>query len=195
MPVALPLISSVAILLPENWSKLRVTPIPRLSVITSNSLRIILLVIVFAQFVLFLRSDTQLFKSDLNRAQNNQRILFYSVVEQKLALIPPGPLFVYYDYRLYVPETSGWKLGTNYDLLEYGYIKHNNFDVLLLLQQRILDYINPDAVGIDPKLFALNQQFYNDAENGAIKGYHLVYRDTLGLIFVRDDLFVQYYSK
>jgi hypothetical protein len=195
MPVALPLISSVVILLPENWSKLWVTQSPRLSVIISISLRIIFLIMVFVQFVLFLRGDVQLFSSDLNRARNNQRIQFYSVVEQKLAPIPPGPLLVYYDYRLYVPETSGWKLSTNYDLLEYGYIKQNNFDVLLLLQQRILDYINPDAVGIDPNLFALNQQFYTDAENGAINGYHLVYRDTLGLIFVRDDLYVQYYSK
>jgi hypothetical protein len=51
------------------------------------------------------------------------------------------------------------------------------------------------VVGIDPDLFALNQQFYHDAENGTINGYHLIYRDTLGLIFVRDDLYVQYYSK
>jgi hypothetical protein len=195
MPVALPLISSVAILLPEKLEKLRVTPSPRFSVIAYVSLRIIILVIVFAQFVLFVRSDVQRFNSDLHRADNNQRIQFYSVVEQKLAPLPEGPLSVYYDYRLYVPETSGWKLETNYDLLEYGYIKENKFDVLLLLQQRILDYINPDAIGIDPDLFALNQQFYNDAENGTINGYHLIYRDTLGLVFVRDDLYQQYYSK
>jgi hypothetical protein len=195
MPVALPLISSVTILLPEKWSKLRVAQIPRFSVIASFSLRIILLLIVLTQFVLFVRSDVQRFTSDLHRADNNQRIQFYSVVEQKLAPLPAGPLYVYYDYRLYVPETSGWKLETNYDLLEYGYINENKFDVLLLLQQRILDYINPDAIGIDPGLFALNQQFYHDAENGTINGYHLVYRDTLGLIFVRDDLYQQYYSK
>jgi hypothetical protein len=84
---------------------------------------------------------------------------------------------------------------SNYDLLEYAYIQDNNFDVLLLLEQRIRDYLNPEAVGIDPELFARNQQFYRAADNGTIKGFHLVQRDTFGLIYVRDELYQKYYPK
>ena len=65
----------------------------------------------------------------------------------------------------------------------------------LLLEQRIRDYLNPNVTGIDPALFARNQQFYRDADNQTITGYHLVYRDSFGLIFVRDELYQEYYSK
>ena len=92
-------------------------------------------------------------------------------------------------------KRSGWTTETNYDLLEYGYIQQGNFDVLLLLEQRIRDYLNPNVTGIDPALFALNQQFYRDADNETIKGFHLVYRNPVGLVYVRDDLYQQYYSK
>jgi hypothetical protein len=51
------------------------------------------------------------------------------------------------------------------------------------------------VTGIDPALFARNQQFYRDADNQTITGFHLVYRDSYGLIYVRDALYQQYYSK
>jgi len=102
-------------------------------------------------------------------------------------------LYVYYDYRLYIPETTGWITETTYDLLEYKYIQTKNFDVVVLLEQRIRDYLNPDVTGIDPNVFARNQQFYRDAEKGTISGYHLVYRNDVGLVFVRDDLYQIYF--
>jgi hypothetical protein len=109
--------------------------------------------------------------------------------------LPDAKLHIYYDYRLYVPGNPGWVTATNFDLLEYNYIQQNHFDVLLLLDQRIRDYLNPNVTGIDPALFARNQQFYRDADNQTITGFHLVYRDSYGLIYVRDALYQQYYSK
>jgi hypothetical protein len=94
---------------------------------------------------------------------------------------------VYYDAQMYVPVTTGWSTVSTYDLLEYGYISEHNFDVLLLMEQRIRDYLNPNAVGIDVETFKRNQLFYRDADVESLNGYHLVYRDTFGLIFVRDD--------
>ncbi len=193
--MALPLFSSLVILLPEEWSFFRSRPSTRFSAIASISLRVTILLIMLSQFFLFVRSDVQTYNDDLHRAENNQRIQFYMVVQEKLTPLPVEPYNIYYDYRLYVPETSGWKLHTTYDLLDYGYIKENKFDVLILLEQRIRDYLNPNVTGIDPELFALNQEFYQDAENGTISGYNLVYRDSLGLVYVSDDLYQQYYSK
>jgi len=150
--------------------------------------------VVLGQLILFTISDVRTFNTDLHRADNNPRIQFYDQIQEALAPLPAGPRHVYYDYRLYVPDTPGWTTETNYDLLEYGYIQERNFDVLLLLEQRIQDYLSPDVTGIDPALFALNQQFYRDAENETISGYDLVYRNSLGLVYVRDDLYQQYFS-
>jgi hypothetical protein len=195
MPVALPLISSLVVLLPEKWNIGEVWRKSRPLQRTGLSIRIAALLVVLIQAILFVKSDVQQFNSDLHQADNNPRIQFYDEAIKALAPLPAGPLHVYYDYRLYVPETPGWRSETNYDLLEYGYIRDGNFDVLLLLEQRIRDYLNPDVTGIDPALFALNQQFYRDAENETITGYHLVYRNSLGLVYVREELYQQYFDK
>jgi hypothetical protein len=195
LPVALPLFSSLVVLLPEKWSVGKVSGRSRLVQGTGLSVRIAALLVVLVQFILFMYSDVQRFSADVHRAEGNPRIQFYDQVVKALAPLPAGPLHVYYDYRLYVPETPGWTTETNYDLLEYGYIQDGNFDVLLLLEQRIRDYLNPDVTGIDPALFARNQQFYRDAENETISSYHLIYRDSLGLVYVRGELYQQYFVK
>jgi hypothetical protein len=188
MPVALPLFSSLVLLLPEKGSTNRTGHLAQIA-------RIAALLALFAQFVLFLNADYHTFETRMHRADNNTSIKFYDQVLAALKPLPNSKLHVYYDYRMYVPGKAGWVTETNFDLLEYNYIHKKNFDVLLLQQQRIRDYLNPNAVGIDPALFARNQQFYRDADNATITGYHLIYRDKFGLIFVRDELYQKYYSK
>jgi hypothetical protein len=188
MPVALPLISSLVVLLPEKWKMDRTAPLAWFA-------RMVLLLVLFAQFVLFVRSDVLAFNSNLHREQNSTSIKWDSQALAQLEPLQNTNLRVYYDYRMYVPAKPGWVTDTNYDLLEYSYIQENHFDVLLLLEQRIRDYLNPNVIGIDPALFARNQQFYRDANNQTITGYHLVYRDSFGLIFVRDTLYQEYYLK
>ena len=100
------------------------------------------------------------------------------------------PLYIYYDYRLYLPENEAWRSAINYDLLDYEYIQENNFDVLILLQQRIRDYLNPNTTGIDSVTYTNSQQFYRDAKAGLIQNYHLLFSDDEGMIFIRDDIFL-----
>jgi hypothetical protein len=188
MPVALPLFSSLVLFLPEKGHALVGTLLMRIA-------RVAVLVALLAQFILFVNADVHTFGTRLHRADNNTSIKFYDQVLTSLKPLPNSKLHVYYDYRMYVPGKPGWNTETNFDLLEYNYIQKNHFDVLVLLEQRIRDYLSPDAVGIDPALFARNQQFYRDADNATINGYHLVYRNTFGLIFVRDELYQQYYPK
>jgi hypothetical protein len=176
------------ILLPEklkvNWAALK-----------AHLLQAIILLVVLGQFILFAVSDVQSYDVRLHRADNNDRILFYSQAVEALKPLPAGPVSVYYDYRMYLPDTLGWKTETSYDLLEYGYIQQRNFGVLLLLDQRIRDYLNPAATGIDPELFARNQKFYRDADNETIAGYHFIFRNPVGLVYVREDLYLQYFNK
>jgi hypothetical protein len=188
LPVALPLFSSLVLLLPEKGRMEGNAHLTRLA-------RVAVLLVLFAQFILFVRADVHTFETRMHRADNSASIKFYDQVLAALKPLPNAKLHVYYDYRMYVPGKSGWVTETNFDLLEYGYIQKNQFDVLLLQEQRIRDYLNPEAVGIDPALFARNQQFYRDAADATIKGYHLVYQDSFGRIFVRDELYQQFYSK
>ncbi len=195
MPVALPLISSLIILLPEKWALDKTTFKSGFFKATTILAPITILLVVFIQAVLFVNQDARIFTASLHRADNNPRIQFYDQTRNALSPIPARPLSVYYDYRLYVPETTGWATQTTYDLLEYSYIQENNFDILMLLEQRIRDYLNPNVTGTDPDVFTRNQQFYRDAENGTINGYHLVYRNDVGLVYVREVLYQNYFQK
>jgi hypothetical protein len=157
--------------------------------------RLAVLLFLLVQFGLYLNVDRQIYISDLSREETSTSIKFYDQVLTSLEPITVPKLHVYYDYRLYVPGKTGWVTDTTFDLLEYGYIQQNHFDVLVLLEQRILDYLSPNVVGIDPALFARNLQFYHDADHETIQGFHLVFRNSFGLIYVRDELYQKYYSK
>jgi hypothetical protein len=195
MPVALPLFSSLIVILPEKWNINRAAFKSGFVKTTAKLVHILILLLVFIQAVLFVKQDVQIINASLHQADNNPRIMFYDQILSALSPLPDGSLHVYYDYRLYVPETTGWTIETTYDLLEYSYIQDNNFDILLLLEQRIRDYLNPEVTGIDPAVFARNQQFYRDADNGTISGYHLAYRNDVGLVYVREDLYQTYFQK
>ena len=195
IPVALPLFSSLIVLLPEKWTLNRAAFKSGFVKSLAKLAHVFILLIVIIQAALYINRDIQIINSSLHRADNNPRIQFYDQILNALSPLPFGPLYVYYDYRLYVPETTGWTTETTYDLLEYNYIQENNFDILLLLEQRIRDYLNPDVTGIDPDVFARNQQFYRDAFNETISGYHLVFRNDVGLVYVREDLYQDYFQK
>jgi hypothetical protein len=186
MPAALPLISCLVVLLPEDWKKLHLNSRGRYLAFAS-------ILIVMVQFSLSMTNNIGTYIERVNRAENNPRIAFFHHAENALASLPQDEYALYYDYRLYVPDMQGYSKELNYVLLEYGYLQDKDFDVLLLLQQRINDYIHPDVTGIDPVQFAQNQRFYLDANNGTITGYHLIYRDEIGLVFVRENLYEEFY--
>ncbi len=185
LPVALPLFSSLVVLLPQKWEW-------KWWKNWQSYLRMALLTGLLVQAGLFIRSDVQDFNTYLRRADGNERIQFYGEAVDALRTLPQTNLSVYYDYRLYVPGEPGWLLANHYDLLDYNFIQVNNFGALLLLQDRINDYLNPNVSGIAPETFALNQQFYRDADNETLSGYRLAFRSEVGLVYVREDLYLKY---
>lgn len=195
IPAGLPLFSTLIVLLPDKWhfkiSNLKQKYLPLAVKVISG----IALILVTLQLVIFMRNDVQRFNAYVHRAEQNARIGFYDQVRVSLTPLSNIPLHVYYDYRLYMPATPGWTTETSYELLDYSFIQAGNFDVLVLLEQRIKDYLNPNVEGIDPVGFVLNQAFYGDAEKGAIADYHLVYRNDTGLVFVKTELFQKYFGK
>jgi hypothetical protein len=196
LPVALPLFSSLITVLPEKWNWNRSAFKAGFVKTTATLTHILILLIIMIQATLYVKQDAQMINGSLHQVENNPRIQFYDQALVALSPLPATGLYhVYYDYRLYVPETSGWTSETTYDLLEYGTIQEKNFDILLLLEQRIRDYLNPNVTGIDPQVFARNQQFYHDADTGQVINYHLVYRNDVALVYVRDDLYEQYFQK
>lgn len=193
MPAALPLFSSVIGYFPETLENRNLTRVKGWVSWLKISLAIIGIIVLLIQVIVFVVNDSRRIVSYSNREANNPQIAFYQDARSALQPVEGIPLNIYYDYRLYMPLTPNWTTTISYDLLDYNYIKENKFDVLMLLEQRIKDYTNPNVQGVDPAEFVLNHQFYSDAEKGALENFHLIYRDETGLVFVKDVLFTQYF--
>jgi len=183
LPAALPLFSCLCAWLPEKLELREITKHP-----TRAILPLLAIGLFVVQFGLFLQSDLTAYAQRVRRAENNAEIAFYDDARKALAGLPEAPMKVYFDYRLYAPDTPGWTLETSYDLLSYNYVQERDYDVLLLQQQRIADYLDPSAAGIDTQQFANSQAFYADAQRGELQGFRLLYRDQTGLVFVRDTI-------
>ena len=182
LPVALPLYSSFVLLLPEKMeSSALKRGLPFV-------VRMGLIVLVLIQGFLFLKTDQTIIKKRFSALEGSAAIAFYKESMLRLDRLQDKPQKVYYDYRLYLPPNEKWSAGTNYDLLDYAYIQENKFTILMLSAQRIADYLNPAAVGIDPEKFMENQRFYGDAKGGKITDYHLLYRDLNGLLFISQEV-------
>jgi hypothetical protein len=188
LPVALPLLSCWVQILPE---KIKGFTVKNWRAVAQIALTLVFMV----QLLSFALQSQQIFSARVHRAENNPYIQFSDTAAQHLAPVIGVPLRVYSDYRLYVPETPGWQLSTAYVPLDYTQIEEGNFDILLVARQRVRDYLNPEAQGVDPALFAESQRFYRDVEQGTVEEFHFLGADEAGLIFIQRELCAQYFPE
>jgi hypothetical protein len=191
LPAALPLFSCLVVALPEVEN----LKLPALKARGSTWLRLGVTLILVVQFAAYLGIDTRRYTSALRKADSNPSIQFYHQARQSLQPLPEDePYFVYHDVLIYAPHTPGWVTEAIFETLDYQFITDRDYDVLLLMQQRIADYTNPNVVGIDAQHFARSKLFYTDAERGQLDGYVLLHRDAFGLIYVKNTLYQKYFS-
>jgi hypothetical protein len=187
MPVALPMISCLALILPEKVSSGHKLPV-------KNWVQLALMLLLAIQVGLFVAADKGIYREKLHRGINDPAILFYDSIADSLNPVQNLPLKIEMDSRVYLPAKGSWTVDINYDLLNYPRVQDNQYDVLILMQQTIRDYLNPNAVGIDAAEFSQSQQFYRDADQSRVKGFKLLYQNDFGKIFISDDLYQVYYQ-
>lgn len=135
-----------------------------------------------------------IYRTQLARQDNHPALAFYVDASAALAPLPPATYNIYADVNIYIPQDAGWTRSARFETLDYDFIRSNAFQILFLSQSRIWDYLNEDAVGIDPQRLEISRLFYADANAGEIVGYELVYRDGFGLVFVNETLYEEYFA-
>jgi hypothetical protein len=195
MPVILPLFSSLVMLFPDKVSDLTLKRGMQGSALFARLFQWIGLAVLALQFIFYLVSDIRTYNHKLHAEETEPAFAFYDKALDVLDPLPDIEYYVYHDVRVYVPATSGWARESRFEMLDYAFIEERKYNILLLMQQRIYDYLAPDVEGIDPASLAASQEFYADADDGALRGYQLLYRDEFGLIFVSDALYQVYFSE
>ncbi len=191
LPAALPLLSCLVVALPHSraqaaewWHNQRTWALLAAAVLA---------VWIYAA-VGMLPHTLAIYRTQLARQDNHPALAFYARASEALAPLPAAAYNVYADVNVYIPEATDWTRSAQFETLDYGYIREHAFQLLFLSQSRIWDYLNEDAVGIDPQRLEISRLFYADANAGKVVGYTLVYRDAFGLVFVRESLYEQYFD-
>lgn len=188
LPAALPLFSSLVLLVPERLPSLNEwqTTLGKTGRLAALS-RFILLLAVAIQAAGFGFTFLQRYREETTREQNSPSIAFYTSSQTALAALPRDRGYhVYHDVNMYVPARPGWNLEERFEMLDYAYIQEKGFDIMYISQQRIYDYLNPEVQAIDADQLERAREFYRDAEQGSLHGYRLLMRDGFGLLFVSE---------
>jgi hypothetical protein len=193
LPVLLPVYSSLIVLFefpPFNVEKSR-------SSISWLFGGVILTVIAY-QFVININKDVELYRDVLARERHEGSLVFYDVLERDyLPRIQTNEqLKVFRDVRMYFPDNPRWNVRTYWNS-KYSTIEKIKPDIIILWSQRILDYTNANAQAnaVDPATFQDTYTFFVDADHDKIRGYRLVYRDNVGLMFVSDVVYERYFKE
>jgi hypothetical protein len=190
LPVGLPLISSLAIFLP-GWGNPS-SDVSKSSLTFPRWMQTGALALVILQTLLFSFQDAHYLIGRTQRARNNPAIASFQQVEKLLNKLDQRPLHIYYDYRLYFPDQADISSETSFEMLQQGYIDEGNFDLLYIQKQRIRDYMNLDASGINPDQLSASRVFYYKLDTDNLPGYLLIYEDPVAKLFVRESLCSQF---
>lgn len=148
------------------------------------------------QFILYIAKDIELYREVLTREEHQASLVFYRELEADIfsRLQTDEKLVVVRDVRMYLPDDSRWVVRSYWNI-KYSVVEQIEPDLILLWSQRIWDYIQQGA-----RENAVNQadfddiyEFYVDANKDQLPGYRLVQRDAEGLLFIREELYQEYF--
>jgi hypothetical protein len=155
-------------------------------------------VIVGYQAAAYFLTDINLYQFNLTREQTNQAIQFYNTINtQYLHDLPSDQKYVIFrDVRMYFPDSASDRVISFYVTTNYATVQRYKPDIILLWRQRLSDYLQPGATSnaINKDAFTAVHQFFSDANQNQLIGYHLIYRNSTGLAFVSDAVYQKYFS-
>lgn len=194
LPVAVALLSSFACILPDSWKFSTNLPSDKKRFLFTRIAFIPVALIIAAQWIQFIRTDSIVYFHSMRRENENPSIRFYQLSLTQLAPLPADRGYrVYHDVNMYVPGYENWNKESIFEMLNYAYINEKGFDILYLMQQHIYDYLNPEVEGIDRQKLEESRIFYKDANEDRLRGYKLVFRNSFGLLYIKEALYAEFF--
>ena len=200
LPILIPLFSCIATtfeIKPASWLSEKYNG----SLLKNWGNKLWLAITVFIvgyQAVSYLSADISLYHNDLTREQNSPAIQFYNALDEKYVHVLPSDrtYVIFRDVRMYFPDSASDRVLSFYVTTNYATVQKYKPDIILLWQQRISDYTQQGASAnaINKNAFQAVYQFFSDASQNQLNGYHMIYRDDTGFAFVSDSLYEKYFK-
>jgi hypothetical protein len=185
LPVILPLVSCLYVLFPGKGN-----PEEEGRVKSSNVVQFMTVALMIYQSYLFFPRDENIFNDAVNKEQDSASIRFYSDVVKAL---PAGydsqKRVVYRDWKVYFPPSKKYQTEMTWDMPTFDYITSIHPDVILLDRENIALYASADSVknAVNPGNTEPIHEFYQAANDAAIPGYEMFFKDPFGMGFIRTE--------
>jgi hypothetical protein len=201
LPASLPLYSTLAGIF---W----ILPRPTLTKLSFKSLSsqaktlmtfLATLIIIFYQVTFNFQRDIIHYSDAINKENANQEIQFYNVlVNEYLHLLPDDKVFTAFrDVRIYLPATDIMNVTVRTKMATYPIIEAGNYDLVLMWNQRALDYTQAGVIenAVDRAEMEQAYKFYSDIRQKKLNGYVLLYDTSCCSAFIREKLYDRYLTK
>jgi hypothetical protein len=142
------------------------------------------------QLVYYTKSNVNSYIDTINREKESPSIAFYNKLDETyLSKLPHNKLLVIYrDASIYVPPLPNYLIASVITYADYVIIGNGDYDLILLERFRIEQYTRPSAISnsFNQAKARRRYEFYSDAKNDSISGFHKVFETEFGVAFARN---------
>lgn len=200
IPAALPLLSGMFLLIPDNGLVKSETILPRSKEKIARLILLILIpTIVFIQVVANLPNGIQIYKESLIKEINSGSIQLFTTASDKFLNNIPSDVRVkiYRDWRAYVEPRDNYEISYNWSLANYEYIHSVDPDLLFIEFDNAYYFSDQSKIdqAIRPDEMKEMVKFYTDVISEHVGGYRLLMKTDFGYVFAKDEFFIQFFDK
>ena len=158
----------------------------------------LLMVLITAQFVLFLFQNAQIYSSYLQREQQSPSLAFFNTLwhDYLRDLHSDTTVHVLHEPQVYFPQREGFAVHMSWEPVTFSYLHEINPQLLLLDKNTVATYTEEGMLeqAVNPQSMLAFIEFYQAVEKESLDDYVLFFQDGYGIAFARQD-FYDYYLK
>ncbi len=194
----LPMLSSFYLLLdaPSDWQSIGGDHLRRKRIVNVVGVGLCLTLVAWQSY-LYIRQDVEMVITQSNREEDSPNIQFFQDLDEDvLSKIPETTnLRIYRDWRAYVEPRPNWTIEYDWNFAHYDYIRDLNPDVIILEFENVHYFASPTLLDntLDFEKAEKRFVFYRDAELEDIEGYTLIFKDSFGYAFLRDEFYEMHF--
>jgi 4-amino-4-deoxy-L-arabinose transferase-like glycosyltransferase len=195
LPVLIPLMAGLA-----SFFDPQIFPIMKRKSAFPSILRKIftalLMVLITAQFVIFLFQNVRVYSSYLQREQQSHSLAFFNVLwhDYLQDLQSSTAVHVLHEPQVYFPQREGFSVHMSWEPANFSYLNEINPHLLLLDKNTTATYTEEGLLeqAVDPQRMFAFIEFYQAVEEESLENYVLFFEDDYGIAFARQDFYDWY---
>ena len=156
----------------------------------------LLMVLIAAQFVLFLYQNARIYSSYLQREQQSPSLVFFNTLWHGYLqdLQSDTTVHVLHEPQVYFPQREGFSMHMSWEPVTFSYLNEINPHLLLLDKSTVATYTEEGMLeqAVNPQSMLAFIEFYQVVEEESLDDYVLFFQDGYGIAFAHQNFYDLY---